>query len=124
MNKSVLAILACTLIASAAHADRPRVVRPLDGYVCARLNATEAQMLNPNGPGIYILAEPRPNAAPLVMAPGIVFARTPAHTVGGFTEVLTVNNAPGWIASDKIRPFDATARCVPSLMSNGRIGAG
>lgn len=103
---------------------RPHVVRPLDGLVCTVLNVPEAQLADRQAKGIPILAEPRPDAAQLVTASNIVFARVPAHIVNGYAEVVTINNQPGWIAAGAIRPFDPLARCVPSLMSNGRVGAG
>ena len=115
---------AVLLCAAPAIAAGPQVVRPLDGVACTVLNVPEAQLADRSGPGVPILAEPRAGAATLVIASNIVFARTPRHVVNGYAEVVTVNNQPGWIAADKIRPFAPLARCVPSLMSHGRVGAG
>lgn len=121
--KHALVVLVA-LAAAPALAFGPEVVRPMDGLACTRLVATEQQMLDPRGTGIFILAAPRADAARLTTAPGIVFAKVPAHVVGGYAEVVTINNEPGWIEADKIAPFERQRRCVPSLMTNGRIGAG
>ncbi len=115
---------ASVLCAVSAMAAEPQVVHPLDGVACTVLNVPEAQLADRHGPGVPILADPRPDAATLVTASNIVFAKTPRHVVNGYAEVVTLDNRPGWIAADKIRPFDPLARCVPSLMSNGRVGAG
>ena len=122
--KTAIAAALLALAATPALAIGPEVVRPLDGLVCTRLVATEQQMLNPKGTGIFILAQPRADAQHLTTAPSVVFAKMPAHVVNGFAEVVTINGEPGWIEAGKIKPFDPLARCVPSLMNNGRIGAG
>lgn len=116
--------LLLTVLAVQAHAQGPTVVKPLDGYACARLNATEAEMLNPHGTGIVIRTQPNPSAPVGTTAPSVVFVRHPLHVVNGFAEVMQITGKPGWIAADKIKPFDSLTRCAPSLMSNGRIGAG
>lgn len=122
--KSIIVLAAVCVAASSAHAERFYAVRPLDGYVCARLNATEAQMLDPHGPGIFLLPEPKADAPRGFIAPGILFVRKPAHTVDGYTEVMQFNGQPAWIAADQIKPMDSSARCVPSVLSNGKIGIG
>lgn len=121
MKRFVLAALALT--ATSAYAGGPTVVRPLAGYVCTRLAVTEQQVLDPHGTGIWILAEPRADAPRTTAAPSVVFARNPMHTVNGFVEVVQITGRPGWIAANKIQPYEKTLSCVPSLMSNGLIGA-
>lgn len=118
------AALFLAVFAMPAHAAGPTVVKPLEGYACARLNATEAEMLNPHGTGIVIRTEPSASAPVGTAASSIVFVRRPSHTVNGFAEVVQVTGQPGWIQADRIKPLDNMTRCVPSLMSNGRIGAG
>ena len=116
---------AMLLCIAPAFAASPQVVQPLEGLTCTVLNASDAQLADRSGHGgVPILAEPRADAAALVIASNIVFARSPRHLVNGYAEVVTIDNRPGWIEADKIKPFDPLARCVPSLMSNGRIGAG
>ena len=125
MKHFALALAATLALAAVpAHAQRVYVVRPLDGYACARLNATDAQMLNPNGTGINILVEPRPDAPVGTTASAILFVRQPAQPVNGFLAVMQINGRPGWINVRHVRSYDPNTRCTPSVMSNGRIGAG
>ena len=110
------------LAATPAFAAPPTVVKPLPGYVCMKLNLTEAQALN--GSGVYIRLQPADTAPTGTLAPSVVFARSPAHVENGYLEVIQITGAPGWIRQSQVRPMSPTERCVPSLMSNGRIGAG
>lgn len=112
------------LLLSAAHAEPVYAVTPIDGYVCMRLNVTESQVLDPKGTGIFILTAPESSAPHGTPAPGILFVKKPEHRVNGYLEVLQLTNQPGWIAADKVVPFDPNYRCVPSVMSNGRLGGG
>lgn len=123
--KSILAILAvvCAL-PPPARAERLYAVHPIDGYGCMRLNVSEAQMLDRHGSGVFILAEPKADAPHGTLAPSVVFVRKPMQVVNGYAAVLQLNGQPGWIAVDKIKPFDGMDRCMPSIMSNGRPGIG
>jgi hypothetical protein len=118
-----LIIVAVALANVPAWAGGPTVVRPLPGYICSRLAVTERQALDPHGTGIWILAAPRADAPQETAAASVVFKRNPAHVVDGFAEVLQITGRPGWIAVDKIQPYERTLPCVPSLMSNGLVGA-
>jgi hypothetical protein len=124
MKPIVIAAGLLALLSTPVRAAGVYSVKPLDGYGCAWLNATEAQMRNPKGTGIVIREAPDPAAPVGTTAPGLVFVRTPAHVVGGFAEVLQLNGKPGWIETRNLKPYDPNARCVPSMMSNGRIGNG
>jgi hypothetical protein len=124
MRQLIFGLVAAGAFASYPRAEPVHAVRPIDGYVCMRLNVTEAEVLNPRGTGIFILTAPRPDAAHGTTAPGVVFAREPEHRVDGYLEVLQLTGQPGWIAADKVKPFEKTLRCVPSVLSNGRIGIG
>jgi len=124
MKNFITGLIVAGALASTVRAEPVYAVRPIDGYVCMKLNVTEAETLNPRGTGIFILAAPRPEAAHATTAPGVVFVRDPEHRVDGYLEVLQLTGQPGWIAADKVRPFEKTLRCVPSMLSNGRIGIG
>lgn len=101
-------------------------VRPLDGYACALLNATEAQLRDPQWPGVPILTAPNAAAPRGATASAIVILRSPAHVVDGFAEVLQRTGQPGWIEAAKLAPYGSKshpgAKCVPVVLSNGRIG--
>jgi hypothetical protein len=66
-------------------------------------------------------------SAPMVGYPGeIVLVRNPVQQQAGYVAVVRMNGQPGWIAGDKLQPWHAMngrpGKCIPSLMSNGRIG--
>jgi len=124
MRKFILGLIIAGALASAARAEPVYAVRPLDGYVCMKLNVTEAEVLNPRGTGIFILVAPRPDAAHGTAAASVVLVREPKHFVDGYLEVMQLTGQPGWIAADKVKPVDKITRCVPSVLSNGRIGFG
>ena len=111
-----------------AQAQEVRAVRPIEGYACMNLNLSDERMRDPAAPRVPILTEPRPGAPVGTLAASIVIARNPAHAVNGYTEVLQLTGKPGWIESSMIVPYRSAsnpfARCTPSLLSNGRIGAG
>lgn len=121
-------LAALCVLAPVAHAQGVRVVKPIEGYACKSLVATEAQMLDTRWAGVPILTEPDPAAPRGTIAAAIVIAKEPAHVVNGYAEVLQLTGQPGWIAVDKIKPYrsasNSYARCTPSVLSNGRIGAG
>jgi hypothetical protein len=126
--RTVLALAIACALAPEARCQEVRVVRPIDGYVCMNLNLSDARMRDPKAPRVPILTEPHPGALVGTLAASIVFAKTPAHVVDGYAEVLQLTGKPGWIGAGMIVPYRSAsnpyARCTPSLLSNGRIGAG
>ena len=127
MKYPVILAAVCSF-ACAAHAQGVRAVKPIEGYACKSLNATEAQMLDPRWPGVPIQTEPSATAPRGTIAAATVIAKEPAHIVNGFAEVLQLTGQPGWIEVNKIKPYHSAsnpfARCTPSVLSNGRLGFG
>lgn len=119
---ALVCLAAC--IGIAAHAQGIQVVRPLQGFVCKKLNITEREAMSPNGAGVSIHTAPAATAPVAALAPSVLFVRSPEHVVAGYVEVMRLDGQLGWIEQSRVKPFDPMARCVPSLMSNGRIGAG
>lgn len=129
MRYSVILAAFCTLAPLAvAHAQGVRAVKPIEGYACKSLVATEAQQMDARWAGVPILIEPDPAAPRGTNAAAIIIAKEPAHVVNGYAEVLQLTGQPGWIEADKIGPYHSRsnpyARCTPSVLSNGRIGFG
>ena len=118
----LVACVAC--IAVDAHAQSIHVVRPVPGFVCKKLNITEREAMSPDGGGVSIRTAPAAAAPAAALAPSVLFVRSPEHIVAGFVEVMRLDGQLGWIEQSRVKPFDPSARCVPSLMSNGRIGPG
>lgn len=126
MNLKPVLALAAVLLPLPVLAQPVTATKPLDGYACALLSATEAQLRDPQWPGVPILTAPSVSAPRGTMASAIVIVRNPAHVVGGFAEVLQRTGQPGWIDATKLVPYASQshtgAKCTPALLSNGRIG--
>ena len=114
------AVMALT---SAADAQGLKPVHPIPGYACKKLNITEREAMSPNGGGVSIRTAPNASAARASLAPAVLFVKA-GPAVNGFVEVLQLDGQPGWIEQARVKPFDPNARCVPSIMSDGRPGMG
>jgi hypothetical protein len=120
-----LALAVGLVVATGASAQGLHAVKPLDGWVCMKLNLTAQQSLDPSI-HIPVRAAPDPAAAEAGWAAITVAVRSPIHDVNGYQEMLFPNGKHVWIASKNIGRWsslaDPSARCVPSLMSNGKPG--
>ncbi|MGI4795381.1 MAG: hypothetical protein ACRYG8_15165 [Janthinobacterium lividum] len=91
-------------------------VKPLPDYKCAILNITDAQA---HDQAFTVRAEQCGQSG---------HRAHPRDPPEGYLQVLAFSGTPGWIASSAVRPYaipsQPGARCVPSLMSNGRVGFG
>lgn len=107
-----------------AHAQGLQAVRPLPGYECMALNLSPQQMMTETVP---ILSEPSSSAAKIGIASATVIAAD-APPVNGFQKVLRLDGKPGWISTKLLKPWVNPGgngqKCVPSAMSNGRLGFG
>jgi hypothetical protein len=116
-----LAILAAGLCSTTTEA------KPLPGYQCMMLNITEQQSMDPTF-HVPVRAQPSASAPVVGTAGSVVIVRAPAKPVNGFLEMLFPDGRQVWIASDAVRPYhslgDPNAKCVPEILSNGRIGFG
>lgn len=106
-------------------------VKPIEGYKCFRVNVPEEKRFDPN-------ASPPVFAAPTEASHMIgrngeaVFAKWPFNEVDGFVEIIWGGHGiKAWIHKDVLRPWRTklsppgpASECVPTLMSNGRIGIG
>jgi hypothetical protein len=125
MKRFVLALIAATCLAASARAESVYAVRAIPGYKCMKLNLTEKQALDFSGASlVWILTAPETRAPRGTWAASVVLVRTPEHLVNGYLEVLQATGKPGWIEADQVKPYDPNMRCMPSVMSNGRIGPG
>ena len=110
-----------TVGAAAAQGLKP--VHPIDGYACKKLNVTEREAMSPNGGGVNLRGAPDAAAPAVAIAPAVLFVKN-AAPVNGFVEVMRLNGQSAWIEQARVKPFDPNARCVPSIMSDGRPGMG
>jgi hypothetical protein len=100
-------------------------VRAAPGLVCMSLDsqalgATNQSELPP------VLAAPSPSASRIGYPTSIVFVKWPLQKQGGYVAMVRLNGQSGWIAANRLQPWrppnGGTAKCVPSIMSNGRLG--
>lgn len=117
--------MASLLIASAAHAQGLHAVKPLSGYQCEMLNLTEQQMMS-RRTRVPVREAPRDSARVVGIAPATVAINDQVPAQNGYLQAINAAGRSVWIAADIVKPYhsegDPTAKCVPSVMSNGMIG--
>lgn len=127
MHRLCTAVILGTCLFRTAHATGLTDVSPIPGYSCAQLALTAEQVTDPKV-GIPIRDTPSRQAPAVSFASSIVLVQEPAQTTDGFVRVLRLTGQPGWIEAKWLRPwhnqYDPTAKCVPSMMSNGKPGFG
>jgi hypothetical protein len=102
-------------------------VRPLEGYVCMNLKweGTEAEMWDESKmPSVY--AEPSASSKRIGSVGAMAIVASPLHVVNGYAEILHLNGKKGWVEAGLLVPYKVPGRpnatCIPSIMSDGRIG--
>ena len=102
------------------------VLHPEPGLMCMLLDnqdlqATVQSHLPP------IRSAPSASAPTIGYPVGIVLVRDPLQEQAGYVAIVRMNGQPGWIEADKLQPWHAMngrpGKCIPSLLSNGRVGA-
>jgi len=115
------------LVSGLAHAEGLHAVHALPGYVCMQLALTPVQILDPKV-GVPVREAPSRSATIAGYAATTVIVQDPPRSKEGFLQVLRPNGEPGWIEAGYLRPwanpYAPDARCVPSVMSNGKPGFG
>lgn len=110
-----------------AHAQGLQAVRPLPGYVCMQLALSPEQLTDPKV-GVPIRAAPSRSAPVAAYAANTMIVVSPQEPTSGYLRVLRVNGEMGWIEAGYLRPWKnpyvPSARCVPSIMSDGKPGFG
>jgi hypothetical protein len=118
------AILLVPFTMTLAHAQGLQAVRPVPGYECMALNLSQQQMMTETVP---ILAQPSSGAQKIGIASATVIAAE-APPVDGYRKVLRLDGKPGWVSTQFLKPWvnpgGSGQKCVPSVMSNGRLGFG
>lgn len=121
------AFIMAVSVSGIAHAEQLHAVRPLPGYVCMQLALTPAQLTDPKV-GVPVREAPSRSGAIAGYAATTVIVQNPPQPQDGFVKVLRPSGEPGWIEASYLRPwrnpYAPDARCVPSMMSNGKPGFG
>ena len=127
MRLILATILIALSTAGSAHTQGLYAVRSLPGYVCMNLAISDAQSLDPKV-GVPVREAPSRAAPVLNYAASVVIVQDSPQLTQGFRRVLRPNGEEGWIEAIYLRPwanpFVPSARCVPSMMSNGKPGFG
>ena len=125
LKKFVIGAVLVSVAPASLNAQDFHSARPAQGWGCMMLNLTEQQSLDPTV-HVPVFSQPSPSARSVGWAPMTVAVRRPGRSVDGFTEMLRPNGQHVWIRETDLRPWkslaDPTAKCVPSIMSNGSYG--
>ncbi len=123
-NLVALTALAMTALGTSA-ASALTAVKPAPGLACMSLDSVALQTMQQSKLP-PVLSAPDPSAPQLGYPSAIVFVKWPLVQENGFTEMERLNGQTGWIATAHLAPWHAlnggTAKCVPSIMSNGKLG--
>ena len=126
LKKFVIGLAALVSVAPASlKAQGFHASRPAQGWRCMMLNLSEQQSLDPTV-HVPVFSQPSSSARSVGWAPMTGAIREPGGSVNGFAEMLRPNGQQVWIRKADLRPWrslaDPTAKCVPSVMSNGTYG--
>lgn len=125
LSLSLNVVIALGLSPAVSFAQAFHATGPAAGWTCMSLNLTEQQALDP---AVHVLVRQQPSeSAPVAgWAPITVAIRDPNRPTNGFAEILRPNGQHVWIPEASLRAWsskaDPTAKCVPSIMSNGTYG--
>lgn len=125
MVRTIFLILSLVAVGVPAFAQAP--VKRIPGYECMMLNITEQQSMDPAF-HVTLRSSPSSSAPEAGWAGSIVIVREPPVSQNGFLSVLKPNGQRAWILADMVKAYhpvaDPTAKCMPEVLPNGRIGTG
>lgn len=111
----------------AASAEALTAVRPIEGYVCMNLKLSDPEKDvwdESKLPSVFAKPSATSNKIGYVGVTAIV--ASPLHIVNGYAEILHPDGRKGWLEAALLEPYKVPgkpkAKCVPSILSNGRIG--
>ncbi|MEN3177331.1 hypothetical protein ABDK75_15240 [Gluconobacter sp. OJA] len=119
----LLAVLAASYSFSAS-ASPIKPVSPLAGYKCLTLNATDAQMMDPNF-SIPFRESPSDQAAVVAPATTLVPVNTAVQPVNGYYQTVNLARKTMWISAKWLQPYANVhpgRTCTPYVMTNGSVG--
>ncbi len=117
-------LLVLCSVSRAVQADELHAIRPIPGNVCMKLALPPGQASDPKN-GIPIRDIPSSSGNIVGWAPSVIIAPAAQQPTDGFIQVLFPDGHRGWVQAVALKPwsdpYSPNSRCVPSLMSNGRI---
>ena len=112
---------------TSTYAQGLHAVRPLPGYVCMQLTLTPSQLTDPKI-GAPVREAPSRSARITGYAANTMLVSSPQAPNNGFLHVLWPSGETGWMEVGYLRPWNnpyvPSARCMPSIMSDGKPGFG
>ena len=100
-------------------------VGPAPGLACMSLDSQALQTIQQSDLP-PVLAGPSASAPRIGYPTEFVLVKWPLVQEDGYTEMEMFNGQTGWIATAHLRTWQplngGTAKCVPSIMSNGELG--
>jgi hypothetical protein len=124
--KGLLSLIIAAAIGTTQGAIAQTSPRVIQGYHCMMLNLSEQQTMDPNT-RVPVLTQPADNAPHLGTAGSVVVIKDGPPS-NGFYPMLMPNGKQGWIAASTVATYhakaDPSARCIPEVLSNGRVGFG
>jgi hypothetical protein len=125
MKRLIIAAMIAATIAGTAHA--LTAVRHIKGYVCMNLkwSGSEQDMWDESKlPSVF--EQPAETSKKIGYVGAIAIVASPLHVVNGFAEILLFDGKKGWVEAGLLEPYKVPGRpnatCIPSIMSDGRIG--
>lgn len=119
-------LVSALLMMTATRAESLEAVRSIPGYVCMQLNLSDAALVSPQTDN-PIYDQPSPSARKVASAANMMIVED-KPAISGFRKVLRFSGETGWMDARYLRPwtdrYAPEARCVPSMMSNGKPGFG
>lgn len=119
-------IVMAFLVMMSTRTESLEVARTIPGYVCMQLNLSDAALVSPQT-DVPIYDQPSTSARKVASAANKMIVEDQAP-ISGFRKVLRFNGEAGWMDARFLRPwadkYAPGARCVPSIMSDGRPGFG
>ena len=126
MIKTMVFLLVLGTVSAAAQSRH--AVKPIDGYSCMNLNVPTGYLYEHRNVGVPEYAGPS-LSSPIVNpnAPAVVVVRN-GSARDGFLQAIQPNGTLVWLEVRYLHlwsnPYAPSARCQPSVMSDGSIGTG
>jgi len=112
-------------ISTIVYAEDYHAIRPLPGFICMQFALSPNQVGNPNV-SVPVRDTPSMSSHVSSLAPSVIVAPVPQQPTDGFFRILLPDGQGGWVPATAVRPWKSPTnpnrRCIPSVMSNGRVG--
>jgi len=99
-------------------------VKAIEGLTCMDLNLPDNVLRNVHGDGLPpVYSQPDEHSTVIGTAGGMIYTVEPLRPINGFVEYVRPDWQHAWIKQEYLKPHTGFT-CIPSQMSNGRLGFG